>query len=133
MPVVPQRASHLCAYFIYMPADGTPSPVELVAPPNHPVWPSQLGSRAKSVPLVVENQELRSKPRWCPQTLKGNCHKGGTCPYHHLDSDAVANIKAAEKRQNDMRKDGDKGAERGRSPSRDKKGKQGHKRSVGSE
>ena len=55
------------------------------------------------------------------------------CPYHHMDSDAVANIKNAEKRHKDMRKEGDRGADRGRSPSRDKKGKHGRKRNIGSE
>ena len=88
---------------------------------------------AKSVPLEVEIQQLRSKPRWCPQNLKGACQKGDMCPYPHLDADALSNIKSAEKRQKDMQNDGGKGADRGRSPSRDKKGKKGRKCSIGSE
>ena len=52
------------------------------------------------------------------------------CPYPHLDTDAVANIKAAEMRQKDMHKEGERNTDRGRSPSRDKKCKKGRKRRL---
>ena len=65
----------------------------------------------KSVPVEVEMQQLCSRPRWCPHNLKGACQKGDVCPDPHLDSDAVSNVKVAEKRQTDMQKDGDKGAD----------------------
>ena len=88
---------------------------------------------AKSAPLEAEIQQLRSKRAWCAGTLKGTCQKGALRPYPHLDEESVSRIKAAERRQNGTRKDGEKNADRGRSPSRDKKGKKWRKNSVGSE
>jgi hypothetical protein len=77
---------------------------------------------------------LKCKTRWCPHHLKGGCPKGDSCPLPHLDAESVARIKAAEKRQKGpFQKEPDKGTERGRSPSRDKKGTRWRKGSAGLE
>ena len=65
----------------------------------------------KSVPVEVEIQQPRSRPRLCPPNIKGTWQKCDMCPYPHLDSDAVANIKAAEKLQKDTQKEGGRGAD----------------------
>ena len=51
----------------------------------------------------------------------------------HIDADSVARSKVAEKRPKDIQKEPDEGAERGRSPSRDKKVSKWRKGSAGSE
>ena len=47
------------------------------------------------------------------------------CPYPHLDEDAVSKIKSSDARRKEMEKEknSDNQEDRGRSPSRDKKGK----------
>ena len=67
-------------------------------------------------------QQLKSKPIWCPHQLKGNCSTSDSCPFPHLDEESVNRIKTAEKSQRDQHEEPDKAPERGRSPSRDKKG-----------
>ena len=78
-------------------------------------------------------QQLRSKPRWCTARLKGLCPKGDSCPFPHIDEDSVARTKAAETSKRTFKKEPDKGTERGRAPSRDKKGPRWRKGSAGSE
>ena len=58
------------------------------------------------------------------------------CPYPHLDEDAVAKVKSSDARRKEMEKEKnpDYQEARGRSPSRDKKGKKKwRKSSVGSD
>ena len=57
------------------------------------------------------------------------------CPYPHLDEDAVSQIKSSDAKRKEMEKEqiSDKQEDRGRSPSRDKKGKKWRKNSAGSD
>ena len=58
------------------------------------------------------------------------------CPYPHLDEDAVAKIKSSDARREELEtdKNSDHQEDRGRSPSRDKKGKKKwRKNSAGSD
>ena len=57
------------------------------------------------------------------------------CPYPHLDEDVVSKIKSSEARPKYMEKEknSDKKEDRGRSPSRGKKGKKWRKNSAGSD
>ena len=59
----------------------------------------------KSTPVELELQQVRSRPRWCPANLKGKCQKGDTCPYPHLDGDAVSEIKLSDKRRKEQEKE----------------------------
>ena len=90
---------------------------------------------AKSTLVELELQQVRSRPRWCPANLKGNCQMGDVRPYPHLDEEAVSRIKSSDKRRKELEKEknSEKTEERGRSPSRDKKGKKWRKGSAGSE
>jgi hypothetical protein len=78
----------------------------------------------KSIPAELELQQVKSRPRWCPANLKGNCPKGDMCPCPDLDEDAVAKITSSDARRKEMEKEkkSDHHEDRGRSPSRDKKG-----------
>ena len=96
-------------------------------------------TEATSAPLEMQMQQMRPKPRWCLAHLRGSCQKSDLCPYPHLDEQAVARIKSAERRhketaQGSKERDpsGGRGKteERGRSPSRDKKGKKWRTKSV---
>ena len=77
--------------------------------------------------------QFRSFQRWCPLYLKGGCPKGDSCPFSQLDDESVNRIKAAERRQREVQHEPDDALERGRSPSRDKKGGKWRKSSPGSE
>ena len=89
----------------------------------------------KSIPPDLELQQVKSRPRWCPANLKGNCPKGDMCPYPHLDEDAVSKIKSSDARRKEVEKEknSDKQEDRGRSLSRDKKGKKWRNNSAGSD
>ena len=57
------------------------------------------------------------------------------CPYPDLDEDVVSRIKASDVRRKEIEteKNSEKNEDRGRSPSRDKKGRKRRRDSVGSD